>query len=118
MDTKTKRRRLRDGVLGLALVAFCLAQCGCLLALAGAGAGAGAYAYHKGQTKGCFRSDFATAWHATRNALVSMGLPLTDERYAGLHGTIESCTGDDRHIVIKLRSFPAPVPNDGFRTEI
>lgn len=117
MDPK-KTGRVRDGLLGLALASLCLAQCGCLLALAGAGAGMGAYAYHKGQSKGCFRSDFATAWHATRQSLMALGMPLTDERYAGLKGTIESVTGDGRRVVVKLSSSGAPIPSDGFRTEV
>lgn len=113
------KRSLRDGMLGLLLVAFCLAQCGCLLALAGAGAGAGAaYVYSKGQSKGSFAADFATTWHTTRAALGALGLPIVDERYAGVQGTIEARSGDGRRIVIKLRSAAAPIPNDGFRTEV
>lgn len=113
-----KKHRGRDGLFGLLLVVLCLGQCGCLLALAGAGAGVGAYAYHKGQSKACFPSDFASAWHATRHSLHALGLPITDERYAGLQGTIEARTGDNRRVVVKLRSFAAPIPNDGFRTEV
>lgn len=113
------KRSLRDGMLGLLLVALCLGQCGCLLALAGAGAGAGAaYVYSKGQSKGCFAADFATTWHTARAALGALGLPIVDERYAGVQGTIEARSGDGRRVVIKLRSAAAPIPNDGFRTEV
>ncbi len=116
--------RNRNGWLGrLALIAGLLLatglSSGCLLALAGAGAGAGlAYAHHKGKETAFYACDFNNAWYAVRESLADLGLPITDERRMGLQGTIESRTGEGKRIVVKLRSFAAPIPTDGFRTEV
>ena len=107
------------GIMAVGLLLLCVMSSGCLLALAGAGAGAGlAYAHHKGKEVAYVARDFNATWWAVCESLTDLGLPITDERRLGLQGTIESRTGDGKRIVIKMRSFAAPVPGDGFRTEV
>ena len=112
-------RRSTWNQAGLWLLAgLCLAQCGCLLALAGAGVAAGAYAYNKGQLTMVVRGDFANTWHATREALCDLGMPIVDERRRHLGGTIEARTSGRDRIVVALKAISDVHAGSTFLTEV
>ena len=107
-----------NAVRTILLAGACLALGGCLAVVGGAALGGGAYAYHKGKVTAQFDADFANSWHAVKEALGDLALPLKGEKRNGLAGTIESATHTGSAITIHLEEKPLQPGLPTHRTEV
>jgi hypothetical protein len=95
-----------------------LTHSGCLLAVGSAAAGGAAYAYYRGCYTEPVPADFATTWHATREALTDLGLPVTAESREGLTGLIESKLPDGDKVAVQIKEVISPIPNSPHESEV
>jgi hypothetical protein len=109
----------RRSLVGVLLLVTCvLGQAGCLAVVGGAALGGTAYAYHNGKATAWFPSDFADSWHAVKEALNDLALPIKAEQRHRLAGTIESATHTGTKITITLEEKPPKVGLSEHQTEL
>jgi hypothetical protein len=105
----------------LLMVSVALANAGCVaLAIGGAagGAAAGYAVYQSGQWYRDYNASLNDSATAVKTALTELKMPVVSENLDGDEMTIESRTGDDAKVSIKLKHQPSRVPADGPSTHI
>ena len=96
------------------LLAFTLANSGCLLIAAGAAGGAAVgYAYANGRVYETYNANFGDAWAATQTSVRELGMPIVKEERNADGGFLESRTADNETVRIYVDALPSRIPAEG-----
>ncbi len=101
------------------LASLALTNCGCLLVAAGTAAGAATgIAYINGKVSATYFAYPRDVWMATMQGLTELGMPLTNQTFDGVKGSLESKTADGDKVFVSLECLSSPNAVDGAFTRL
>ncbi len=115
-------RTVSSAALWLAIplsATLALANCGCLLVAAGTAAGAATgIAYVNGNVSATYFAYPRDVWMATMQGLTELGMPLMNQTFDGVKGSLESKTADGDKVFVSMECLSPPNAIDGAFTRL